>query len=149
TRKLRMVYGAVVAVVFLSGLGIGPLYSSPELALAIGNIFSFITGFKQRIRMTLKSKHQIGGGIYSFVFEPSRKFVFEPGQYLEWTSALKGSDTRGNRRYFTIASSPTENDVRLGVRFFDKPSTFKHKLLALEPNAKLLAGQLSGDFVMP
>ena len=86
--------------------------------------------------------------MYDFIFaKPHLKF--EPGQYLEWTLGHERTDSRGNRRYFTIASSPTEPNLRLGVKFYDNPSSFKKKMLAMEPGDEIMAGQLAGDFILP
>ena len=53
------------------------------------------------------------------------KLAFQAGQYLEWTLGLDHPDNRGNRRYFTVASAPTEESVRLGVKFYPHSSAFK------------------------
>jgi glycine betaine catabolism B len=149
TRKLRIIYGAIVGLLYGTFFMFGKIISSPELALVIGNIFSFIVSGKGRFRLMLKSKSQIATGVYNYIFEPNRKLEFEPGQYMEWTVDPNMADNRGNRRYFTIASSPTESDVALGVKFYDNPSTFKTKLQALNPGERILAGQQAGDFTMP
>ena len=59
------------------------------------------------------------------------------------------SDSRGNRRYFTLASSPTEDEIRLGVKFYPDPSSFKTNLLALPIGGEIIAAQRAGDFVLP
>ena len=60
------------------------------------------------------------------------------------------SDDRGVRRYFTISSSPTYDDLSIAVRLDpNKASTFKKKLLDLKVGDQLFVSQLSGDFVMP
>jgi ferredoxin-NADP reductase len=53
------------------------------------------------------------------------------------------------RRYFTIASSPTDPDLRLGVKFYAPASTFKEKLFSMQPGEQIVASQLSGDFTLP
>jgi ferredoxin-NADP reductase len=60
-----------------------------------------------------------------------------------------GSDSRGNRRYFTIASAPEEEYLRLGVKVYRPASTFKERLLSLRPGDSISAGQLAGDFTLP
>ena len=59
---------------------------------------------------------------------PDRPLAFRPGQYLEWTLRCADPDDRGNRRYFTIASAPTEDEIRLGVKFYPQASAFKRAL---------------------
>jgi trans-aconitate methyltransferase len=44
---------------------------------------------------------------------------------MEFTLAHPRPDSRGNRRYFTLASSPTEENLRLGVRFYPEGSSYK------------------------
>src|SRR3989344_1300361 len=148
-RKLRITYGAIVGFIAGTNFIIGPLYSSPELALVLGNIFSFLVSDKGRYKMTLKEKKEIAPATFGFEFTPNRKINFQPGQYLEWTLKTKKDDLRGNRRYFTIASSPTEDHIDLGIKFYDKPSTFKQTLTSLNAGETVLAGQLAGDFTLP
>ena len=68
---------------------------------------------------------------------------------MEWTLSHDHPDDRGNRRYFTLASSPTENTIRLGVKFYKNGSTYKNALLKMEGATKIVAAQLAGDFVLP
>lgn len=145
----QSVYGALVGALFPPAIHIASVYSTPELALLVGNVFSYFVSPKSKLTLTLKEKNEVAGGIYNFVFRPDQKPKFIPGQYMEWTISPQGADLRGNRRYFTIASSPTEEDMLLGVRFYPNPSTFKQKLLALSPGNKIMAGQLAGEFTLP
>lgn len=149
TQRLQIIYGIIVGVLFSSQFHIGPLFATPELALVIGNMFSYIVSSKQRLRLSLVSSHTLTNDIYEFVFSASEKLKFKAGQYLEWTIPGFFADSRGNRRYFTIASAPTESDIRLGVRTFANGSEFKKRLQALQPGAIMWAGQLAGDFVLP
>lgn len=68
---------------------------------------------------------------------------------MEWTLAHKHVDGRGNRRSFTIASSPTESDIHLGVKFHNPSSSFKKALFAMQPGDDIMVGQLSGNFTLP
>jgi len=149
TRDGRIAYGLLVGWLFAPQTHFGGFYFTPELALITGNIFSYLVSPKGRYVLTLKSRAEIGQGIYDFVFESDRPLSFRPGQYLEFTIDPGHADTRGNRRYFTIASSPTEKEMILGIRFYQEPSSFKRKLLMMEPGDKIMAGQLAGDFVLP
>jgi ferredoxin-NADP reductase len=115
----------------------------------IGNIFSFVVSPKARLLLVLKEKVQIAPDIFEFVFAPARPLAFAPGQYMEWTLAHHDPDSRGNRRFFTLASSPTESNLRLGVKFYREPSTFKQALLTMDAGSEIVAGQLAGDFVLP
>jgi glycine betaine catabolism B len=148
TRKLQIVYGALVGVLFGMPLNLGILYSSPEVALIIGNIFSYLSGPKKNLLLSLSTKSKIAPDIYHFRFAADQKLPFVPGQYLEWTLSHKHPDTRGNRRYFTIASSPTENDFMIGVKISPDSSSFKKALLNMNEGEKLFASHLAGDFTL-
>ena len=78
-----------------------------------------------------------------------RGLPFAAGQYLEWTLPLQQADSRGNRRYFTIASAPTEETVRLGVKFAPDGSAFKRGLARLQAGDQIVASQLAGSFTLP
>ncbi len=150
TKKTQIVYGVIVGLLFSSQLHIGNFYMSPELALVIGNIFSYLASSKQKLVLHFKSKKQISATIYDFVFSADQKLRFKSGQYLEWTLPHKTPDTRGNRRFFTVASSPTEQDIHLGIRIAEKDgSTFKKHLLELKENDSFVASQLAGEFTLP
>jgi len=149
TKRTQIAYGLVVGVLFGLVFSWGPVYSSPELALVVGNMFAYAFIFRRRLVLTLKEKLEIGKDIWQFVFSRQNSFSFQPGQYLEWTLPAGRYDSRGNRRYFTIASSPTEKDIILGVKFNPDGSLFKDHLQKLQTGETLVAGSLMGDFLLP
>ena len=148
-RASRIVYGAVVGFLFAPFLHVGRFYSTPELALLVGNAISYLMSPKGRYLLQLRAKRQLGPDIYEFRFTGARNLRFRPGQYLEWTLRHSRPDSRGNRRYFTIASSAAEREVRIGVKFNRDASSFKRSLLAMAPGDDIVASQLAGEFVLP
>ena len=149
TNGSRNLYGALVGLLFPPAFHLGSFYTTPEIALLIGNAFSYLVSPKDRLVLQLKGKRRISPRAYDFIFAPNRKVAFVPGQYMEWTLGHEEPDSRGNRRYFTLASAPTEPDLRLGVRFNDPSSTFKQALVEMDRGDEIIAGQLAGDFTMP
>ncbi len=149
TLQLRVMYGVLVGILFGAQFHIGPVYSTPEVALVLGNLFSYIVTPKIKQALRLKKKNKLSSDLYEFIFETEKKLPFTAGQYLEWTLGHAHPDSRGNRRYFTIASSPTENDIRLSIKVFSDSSSFKKKLLLMNAGEKIMVDQLSGDFVLP
>ncbi len=149
TRNLRILYGALVGLLFTPLVHLGSFYTTPEVALLIGNAFSYLVSPKARSVLRLKQKARIAPDTYEFVFIPQSRLAFAPGQYMEWTLGHDDPDSRGNRRFFTLASAPTEKDLRLGVKFYKKPSSFKQALLALDEDDEIVAAQLGGDFTLP
>jgi ferredoxin-NADP reductase len=148
-RLPRLAFGALVGVLFAPNIHFGSFYLTPELALLIGNAFAFVVSPKGRHVMTLESIERAAADTYDFIFRPHRKLAFQAGQYLEWTLPPDESDSRGNRRYFTLASAPSEGAVRLGVKLYPDSSAFKRMLAAMEPGDTIHASQLAGSFTLP
>ncbi len=149
TKKLRIWYGAFVGFLFAPWVHVGSLYSTPEIALVLGNVFSYFVSPKRKLILNVKEELAIADHTSDFLFHPDQPLAYEPGQYMEWTLEHKNPDSRGNRRYFTLASSPTEEDVRLGVKFYPDGSSFKHALSNMVSSDVIVASQLAGDFVLP
>lgn len=145
----RMLYGSIVGFLFAPAIHIGSYYLTPEIALLTGNVFSYLASPKGRYTLTFMGAEKTATNVYNFIFTPDRKILFRPGQYLEWTLGHRGADSRGNRRYFTIASAPTESKIYLGVKFYDPPSTFKQKLLNMNIGDNISVSHLSGSFTLP
>jgi len=148
-RKLRIYYGLVTGFLFAPFIHIGAIYGTPEMALVISNIFSYAVSPKFKLILKLIDRKKVAENTYSFYFKTNQKFNFQPGQYFEWTVPHDDFDAAGIRRYFTVASAPTEDMVEIGVRFPEKPSSFKRHLLAMKIGEEVIAAQLSGDFVLP
>jgi ferredoxin-NADP reductase/Na+-translocating ferredoxin:NAD+ oxidoreductase RnfD subunit len=149
TRIHRIIYAAIAGLFFIPGMHIGSFYFAPEYALLIGNVYAYVVSPKVRRVLTLKERTRIAEDVYDFTFTPNTAFSFKPGQYVEWTLGHAKPDQRGNRRYFTIASSPTEKEIHLGIKTYEPSSTFKTALLALEPGQTIAVGQLAGEFTLP
>jgi len=149
TRRLRVVYGALVGFLFTPQVHFGPLYVTPELAVLAGNVFSYLVSPKFALGLRLKRKIQLTPDVYDFIFARPPQMAFAPGQYMEWTLGHADADSRGNRRYFTLASSPTEPELRVGVKFYQHSSSFKKAMLAMDAETEIVANQLAGDFVLP
>jgi ferredoxin-NADP reductase/Na+-transporting NADH:ubiquinone oxidoreductase subunit NqrB len=149
TRELQILYGGLVGFLFAPDINFLGVYSTPELALVVGNVFSYVVSPKQKLLLRLQEKIVVAPGMLDFLFLPSKPLTFKPGQYMEWTLQHPRTDSRGNRRYFTIASSPTEETLRLGVRINEKGSSFKQKLTNMFDKDIIVGGQLAGDFTLP
>lgn len=149
TSSSQTVFAILTGILFASRFHFGPIFSTPELALLIGNIYSYIVNPKYHLILKLLAKKKLSENIYEFSFIKPHSFYFIPGQYMEWTLSHSNTDNRGNRRYFTIASSPTENDLKIAVRFNEKSSSFKKSMLTINKKLPIVASQVSGDFILP
>jgi glycine betaine catabolism B len=148
-RGPRLAYAAIVGILASPTIHVGSLYLTPEIALLVGNVFAYLVSPKGRFALTLLRIEKAANGAYDFIFSPDRKLRFRPGQYLEWTLGFAHADSRGNRRSFTIASAPGDDEVRLGVKFYPRASAFKRALSQMQPGDTIFASQLAGDFVLP
>jgi len=150
TARKQSWYAILTGILFPPQFHILSLYSTPELALITSNVFSYVISPKAKLFPTLKQMLRLTPDSADFVFSPNHKrFSYIPGQYMEWTLPHDGVDSRGDRRYFTLASSPTEPDLRIGVKFYNRSSTYKEALLGATPKTPIVASGVSGDFVMP
>jgi glycine betaine catabolism B len=142
-------YAALVGALFSPLLHVGSVYSTPEITLVVGNVFSYIVNPKVKLFPVLTNRVKVAANTADFIFAPDRKFAYLPGQYMEWTIPHTNADSRGNRRYFTLASSPTEKDVRIGVKFYHNGSSYKKAMLAMDGHSQVVAADLGGDFTLP
>lgn len=100
--------------------------------------------------LTLNKKEKFAEFIYGFWFKVhGERIAFQPGQFLEWTLEHEDPDSRGNQRFFTIASSPTEKEILLTTKIIEKPSSFKWALKNLQTGERIIAEGPYGEFVIP
>ncbi|TPI12991.1 hypothetical protein FJW06_15095 [Mesorhizobium sp. B4-1-3] len=148
-RLPRIAFATIVGFLFAPNIHVGSFYFTPELALLTGNLFAYAVSPKGRLVLTLERIEQSAVDTYDFIFSSPHRLAFEAGQFLEWTLGLDHSDNRGNRRYFTVASAPTEQTIRLGAKFYPRSSAFKQALSTMKPGSTIHASQLAGDFILP
>jgi len=149
-RWQQLLVAAVVAVLFSIPFSIGPVYSSPEIALAIGNFVAFFFGQRRGIRLRYVGSRELTPTSTAFDFEPAHPLRFLPGQYLELSLPHRGVDSRGTRRMFSITSAPDDSDrVSVGIKLSQPSSSFKKALVALSPGATVRSTWVGGDFLLP
>lgn len=150
-RRQQALFAIIVGVLFAWHPGSGLLYVYPETALLLGNVYAFMVSPKRRWGLTFVGRTKQGRDGYDYEFRPNAPLEFKAGQYMEYTLplSLNQVDDRGNRRTFTVASSPTEPTVRVGLRIPEKSSKFKRALNEMKPGDVIVAGQTVGDFVLP
>jgi ferredoxin-NADP reductase len=128
----------------------------PELAILIGNFFTFFVSSRKRFVLSLSEIKKLNENTFEYVFtnlddkKHGGKIDFTPGEYLEWLLPHKNPDFRGERRYFTISSVPGHNTIAFATKFPPKDeSSFKKALREIKIGDKIYATQLGGDFVLP
>lgn len=150
-RRQRLVLGVVVALLATVPFSLGPVGTSPELALVLGGALAFLLGQRRAVRLELVGRRALTPTAWELRFRPDAPVRFAPGQYLELDLPHPRPDARGTRRVFSIASAPGEPELAIGVRTrtAERLSTFKRALLELEPGARLRATGVWGDFTLP
>lgn len=140
-----LIYATVVGVLF----GVTKLHFAPEEALLVGNVVTFALNPNRSVILNFIRQQKEAEGIYSYFFRSPKHFNFKAGQYMEWTLPGVSFDGRGNRRYLTIASAPTEPNIMFSLRLPENPSSFKSSLSKLRHGEVVLASQLAGSFTLP
>ena len=93
--------------------------------------------------LKLMSTYDEVGNIRTFVFETGG-LTWLAGQYQTYIlDGVEGSDDE-KKRFFTIASAPSEGEIHISTRVTD--SKFKQALAALKPGDTIETRNLEGDF---
>lgn len=137
--------GALMAVSYL----VGPLYSTPEAALVVGNLIAFAWGQRGAVRLTLTRQTRLTPRTLELAFRADRPVRFQPGQYVELTVPHPRPDARGTRRVFSVSSAPAADELTVALTVPERASTFKRALEALPVGSPVRATGLGGDFVLP
>lgn len=88
--------------------------------------------------------------IKTFWFETEKPLNYIAGQFTEIRLPIYNPDDRGDKRWFTLSSSPTDKLVSITTRLDpQKPSSFKQALFNLQVGEQLDLAEPMGDFVLP
>ena len=148
-RWQRSAVAVIVAILASAQLSIGSLFVTPEIALLVGNLVAFMYAQRKLVRLRFDHSNVLANGQVAYHFTPLSKLQFDPGQYLELSIMHKKADTRGQRRMFTIASSPGAKSLRIITRHSPRSSTYKTVLHSLKKGMHITATGIYGDFLLP
>jgi ferredoxin-NADP reductase len=99
---------------------------------------------------TLVRVEPTAANIQTFWFKPEKPFRYIAGQFTELYLPHNNADKRGQKRWFTISSSPTDELFSITTKFAGgKSSTFKKTLRATPFGARVHFAEPMGDFVLP
>jgi ferredoxin-NADP reductase len=103
--------------------------------------------------MLVKLDHSepVADHIQSFYFQPERPIKHTAGQFIELTITHPNPDSRGQKHWFTVSASPTEDMPAITTKFpaEGQTSTYKQALQALKPGDEVMMSDPMGDFVLP
>lgn len=148
-KKQRIIYGAIIGLLVVALPRFTELSYTLESSLLVGNIIGLLIFGNPRRFLSLVQKLNVAKNTTWFEFTPNTGLKYQAGQFLLWSLPHDKADSRGQRRYFTIASSPTEKNLALVTKFADKSSSFKTNLKSLSEHGQIMATSLDGDFTMP
>ena len=148
-KDAQFLYGGLVGFLSNTTIFASMIAITPESALVVANVAMMPWRLRQKLHLALEERHKLAKDTYEFVFKKPKGFNFTAGQYLEWMLPHQSADSHGIRRYFTIASSPTEPVLRVAMKITEQHSSYKEALTMLDVNQRLIGSQLAGDFVLP
>lgn len=101
------------------------------------------------MQLLLVDKKQVAPDVVSFFFRPDTPITWKPGQFMRYRIPQQNPDDRGENRFFSIASAPSEGHIQLTTRFAsEKSSSFKAELQKLEIGKTIEADGPKGSFSM-
>ncbi|RWZ68585.1 oxidoreductase [Labedella populi] len=149
-RWQQLVVAVVTGVLFALPYHVGPVYSSPELALLVGNLLAFLVGQRRGVALTTREARRLGGDVHELVFDAAAPVRFRAGQYVELHVPHRTGDRKGVRRTFSVVSAPSDGrEVRVAFRVPEPASSAKRALLELVTGDTIRATVVAGDFVLP
>lgn len=148
-RWQQLVEAGVVGALLAVSYHVGPLYSTPEAALVVGNLLAFAWGQRGAVRLTLTRQTRLTPRTVELAFRADRPVRYVPGQYVELTVPHPRPDARGSRRVFSVSSAPAAGELTVALTVPERASTFKRALVALPVGSRVRATGLGGDFVLP
>lgn len=101
--------------------------------------------------MKIKFLHSItiAKDIKSFYFDKPINFRYNAGQFIELTLPHTKVDERGEKRWFTISSAPSEEHLCITTKIIEKRSSFKNALNSLKAGDTITISEVMGDFILP
>lgn len=99
------------------------------------------------MELTFIRKIQNAPQIWSFFFEKPVALRYDPGDYVEL--ALPTAGAEGDKRWMSMASSPTEEELIFTTKICEAPTTFKQTLLGLGAGDKATCSPPMGNFNLP
>jgi len=102
------------------------------------------------MKARLDHTEDVAKNIKTFWFKPEQPVNYEAGQFTQIILPHGNTDKRGDKRWFTVSSSPTEPLLSITTKHaIDHVSSFKQTLFGLKPGTEVNLADPMGDFVLP
>lgn len=100
--------------------------------------------------VTLDHIDVVANHCQTFWLQPEHPLDYTAGQFIEMTLPHNNTDNRGQKHWFTLSSSPTEELISITTKHAsDGISTFKKVLFGLKHGSNITISAPMGDFVLP
>ena len=155
---VAVIVGLGTALPFSLALGGVSLVSSPELVLLVGNLVAWSAALGLRSsrssELSLIGSEPFGKNGLLLRFGLEKPLHFKAGQWVDIHFPHRSSDKRGQRRVFSIVSSPAratgDNPVlEIATTLSEPGSSFKHALSQAPLTSGARVSNLGGDFLAP
>ena len=155
---VAVIVGLGAALPFSLALGGVSLISSPELVLLVGNLVAWSAALGLRSsrssELSLIGSEPFGKNGLLLRFGLEKPLHFKAGQWVDIHFPHRSSDKRGQRRVFSIVSSPAratgDNPVlEIATTLSEPGSSFKHALSQAPLTSGARVSNLGGDFLAP
>lgn len=100
------------------------------------------------MKVTLEHIEVLSPEIRTFWFKKPNGFSYIAGQFVELYIPHK-SDSRGQKRWFTLSSAPSDDLLAITTKIIKQPSSFKLALNHVKPGEQVAMSDTMGDFVLP
>lgn len=98
-------------------------------------------------KVRLQQSMEIADRTFAFHFEKPAGLAFKAGQFIALTLIEpQQTDSKGNRRNFTLASAPSEEHLMIATRM--RESAFKNNLKAMPVGSEVKIGGPFGDLTL-
>lgn len=99
---------------------------------------------------TLDHIEKVAPEVFTFWFKPPAFFRYAAGEFTELRLPHRHPDSRGDTRWFSLSSSPTEKLLGITTRLSpNKSSSYKTAMKALISGSQVQIAEPMGDFVLP
>lgn len=99
--------------------------------------------------VTFSHSEDVAQGIRTFWFKPMEPMDYLAGQFTQLHLPCENSDNLGDKRWFTLSSSPSDEMVSITTKLSDETSSFKKALSELKRGTGIALADPMGDFVLP
>lgn len=102
------------------------------------------------MKVIFDHSEDVAKNVKTFWFRPVESARYVAGQFTQISLPLDHPDERGDKHWFTLSSSPTEELIGITTKFApEHMSAFKNALGRLQKGTELALADPMGDFVLP